>query len=215
VNHSFFSNPNCYSSEGNLTCGTTTGIQREDSLDGDVHSGGVEGLEHDLGHLLTVSLGVERRLGEEDGVLLGSHTELVVEGVMPDLLHVIPVADDTVLDGVLEGQDTPLGLGFVADVGVLLTHPDHDTGVARAPHDTGEDGPRGVISSEPSLRTQHILLMSTIRQLPRAVEIADRISWLTLTIPVPLSQTRGWMSSASAIFYLQQSSHDDTCVKFK
>jgi len=47
-------------------------------------------LEHDLGHLLTVGLGVEGSLGEEDGVLLGSNAKLVVEGVVPDLLHVVP-----------------------------------------------------------------------------------------------------------------------------
>merc|ERR1719225_751737 len=33
---------------------TAKGIEGEDSLDGDVHGGHVEGLEHDLGHLLTV-----------------------------------------------------------------------------------------------------------------------------------------------------------------
>jgi hypothetical protein len=36
--------------------------------------GRVEGLEHDLGHLLAVDLGVERRLGEEDRVLLSGTT---------------------------------------------------------------------------------------------------------------------------------------------
>merc|ERR1712094_33357 len=41
------------------TGGTARGIEGENSLDGDVHGGHVEGLEHDLGHLLTVSLGVE------------------------------------------------------------------------------------------------------------------------------------------------------------
>merc|ERR1719397_1149934 len=41
------------------TSGTARGIEGEDSLDGDIHGGHVEGLEHDLGHLLTVSLGVE------------------------------------------------------------------------------------------------------------------------------------------------------------
>merc|ERR1739844_503178 len=41
------------------TSGTTRGIQGEDSLDGNIHGGHVEGLEHDLGHLFTVSLGVE------------------------------------------------------------------------------------------------------------------------------------------------------------
>merc|ERR1719295_878501 len=66
-------------------------------------------------------------LGEEDGLLLGGNAELVVEGVVPDLLHVVPVGDDSVLNGVLQGEDTPLGLGLVTDVGVLLSHTDHDS----------------------------------------------------------------------------------------
>ena len=65
--------------------GTSRGIQREHSLDGHVHGRGVEGLEHDLGHLLTVGLGVEGSLSQKDRVLLWGHTQLVVEGVMPDL----------------------------------------------------------------------------------------------------------------------------------
>ena len=65
--------------------GTSGGVQRQNGLDGHVHGGGVEGLEHDLGHLLPVGLGVERGLGQQHGVLLGGHTQLVVEGVMPDL----------------------------------------------------------------------------------------------------------------------------------
>merc|ERR1712142_980419 len=90
------------------TSGTARGIEGEDSLDGNIHSRHVEGLEHDLGHLLTVSLGVEGSLSEEDGLFLRGNTELIVEGVMPDLLHVIPVCDDSVLNGVLEGEDTSL-----------------------------------------------------------------------------------------------------------
>merc|ERR1712022_53307 len=60
--------------------GAARGVQREHGLDGDVHGRDVEGLEHDLRHLLAVGLRVERRLGEEDGVLLGGDAELVVEG---------------------------------------------------------------------------------------------------------------------------------------
>ena len=30
-------------------------------------------------------------------------TELVVEGMVPDLLHIVPVCDDTVFDWVFEG----------------------------------------------------------------------------------------------------------------
>jgi len=135
----------------NDTGGTTRGVQGEDSLDGDVHGGHVEGLEHDLGHLLTVSLGVEGSLSQEDGLLLRGNTELVVEGVVPDLLHVVPVGDDSVLNGVLQGEDTPLGLGLVTDVGVLLSHADHDTLVAGTSNDGGEDGPGGVVSGEAGL----------------------------------------------------------------
>ncbi len=88
----------------------------KDGLDGDVEGGCVEGLEDDLGHLLTIGLGVDGSFGEEDGVLLGSNTELVVEGVMPDLLHVIPVGDDTVLDGISQGQDTTLRLCLITNI---------------------------------------------------------------------------------------------------
>merc|ERR1719431_909180 len=77
------------------TSGTARGIEGEDSLDGNIHSGHVEGLEHDLRHLLTVSLGVERSLSEEDGLFLRGNTEFIVEGVVPDLLHIIPVGDDS------------------------------------------------------------------------------------------------------------------------
>merc|ERR1711931_129792 len=133
------------------TGGTARGVQGEDSLDGDVHGGHVEGLEHDLSHLFPVGLGVEGSLSQEDGLLLRGNTELVVEGVVPDLLHVVPVGDDAVLNGVLQGEDTPLGLGLVTDVGVLLSHTDHDSLVAGTSNDGGEDSPGGVVSGKAGL----------------------------------------------------------------
>merc|ERR1719516_840601 len=97
------------------TSGTARGVEGEDSLDGDIHGGHVEGLEHNLGHLLTVSLGVEGSLSEEDRLLLRCNTELIVEGVVPDLLHVIPISDDSMLNRVLEGKDTSLRLGLISN----------------------------------------------------------------------------------------------------
>merc|ERR1712152_98322 len=132
------------------TSGTSGGVEGEDSLDGNIHSGHVEGLEHDLGHLLTVSLGVEGSLSEEDRLLLRGNTELIVEGVVPDLLHVIPVGDDSVLNGVLEGKDTSLGLGLISNIGILLSHTDHHTLVARTANNGGEDSSGSVISSKSS-----------------------------------------------------------------
>merc|ERR1719206_1287621 len=133
------------------TSGTARGIEGEDSLDGDIHGGHVEGLEHDLGHLLTVSLGVDGSLSEEDGLFLGGNTELIVEGVVPDLLPVIPVGDDSVLNGVLEGEDTSLGLGLISNIGILLSHTNHHTLVARTANNGGEDSSGSIISGKSSL----------------------------------------------------------------
>merc|ERR1712174_85937 len=133
------------------TSGTARGIEGEDSLDGNIHSGHVEGLEHDLGHLLTVSLGVEGSLSEEDGLLLRGNTEFIVEGVVPDLLHIIPVGDDSVLNGVLQGEDTSLGLSLISNIGILLSHTDHDTLVAGTSNNGEEDSSGSVISSKSSL----------------------------------------------------------------
>merc|ERR1719440_1280715 len=46
------------------TSGTTRGIEGKDSLDGHIHGGHVEGLEHDLSHLLPVGLGVKGGFGQ-------------------------------------------------------------------------------------------------------------------------------------------------------
>ena len=69
----------------NDTGGTSRGVEGEHGLDGNVHGWGVEGLEHDLCHLLTVGFGVEGSLSQQHRVLLWGNTKLVVESVMPDL----------------------------------------------------------------------------------------------------------------------------------
>merc|ERR1712099_31759 len=128
------------------TGGTPGGIEGEDGLDGNIHGGHVEGLEHDLSHLLTVSLGVKRSLSQEDGLFLWGNTEFIVESVMPDLLHVIPVGDDTVFNWVFEGEDTSLGLGFISNIGVFLTHTNHYTLMAGTTNDRWKDSSGSIIS---------------------------------------------------------------------
>ena len=39
----------------------------------------------------------------------------MVKGVAPDLLHVVPILDDSVLDRVVDGTDSTLLLGLVSD----------------------------------------------------------------------------------------------------
>merc|ERR1712086_347284 len=137
------------------TSGTARGVQGEHGLDVDVVATHVEGLEHDLGHALTVVLGVHRSLGEQDtaAVLIGlvvvtdDHTELIVESVAPHLLHVVPVLDDTVLERVLEDEDTALLLGLLTDVVVLVGPMEHRLvlGVADA---RGEGNLGGVLPGQ-------------------------------------------------------------------
>ena len=84
-------------------------------------------------------------------MLLRGDAELVVEGVVPDLLHVVPVGDDAVLDGVAEGEDAALALRLVADVRILLAHAHHHALVTGATDDGGKDGARGVVTGETGL----------------------------------------------------------------
>ena len=105
------------------TSGSSRGIEREHCLDGNVHGRGVEGFEHDLGHLFSVGLWVHWSFSEKDWVFFWSNSELIVEGVMPDLLeikqifkkrlkeylfHIIPVSNDTVLNRIFQSKDSSL-----------------------------------------------------------------------------------------------------------
>ena len=109
----------------NETGGTAVGVKGHDSLDGNVKTIAVKLLEHDLGHLFSICLGVTRSLSQKDVVLGGIATELVVESVLPDLVHVVPVGNNTRLDGVVELEDTSHLLGFVTNVFRLLINTDH------------------------------------------------------------------------------------------
>ena len=48
-----------------------------------------------------LALGVQRSFHKQNGVLFRRNPECVVECVMPDFLHVVPIRDDVVLDGQL------------------------------------------------------------------------------------------------------------------
>ena len=64
--------------------GATRSIQRQCGLDGNVQGWSVEGLEHDLGHRLSVGFGTMASLSQEHTIVLRRHTQLTV-GVVPDL----------------------------------------------------------------------------------------------------------------------------------
>uniref|UniRef100_A0A2P2MF41 Actin n=1 Tax=Rhizophora mucronata TaxID=61149 RepID=A0A2P2MF41_RHIMU len=133
------------------TCRSTTGIQGENSLDGNIHCWHIEGLKHDLSHLLPVCLRVKGGLSQKHWMFLRSNTKLIIECVMPDLFHVIPIANYTMFNGVFQTQNTSLRLCFITYIGILLTHSNHYPSVSRSAHNTGEHCSRSIITSKSSL----------------------------------------------------------------
>ena len=101
-------------------------IQRKHRLDRNVHPLKPVLLEHNLCHALPVRLGVHRGLGEEDLATAGVDVQLLVERVVPEDLHVVPVAHDAMLHRMGDLEVVPVLLRFVADHEVF----DHGGGLA-------------------------------------------------------------------------------------
>jgi hypothetical protein len=83
-------------------------------------------------------------------VFFWSHTKLIVEGVMPDLLHIVPVGHDTMLDRVLQRQNTTLRLSLISDIRILLVHTNHDSWVFWSTNNGWKHGTRSIITGETS-----------------------------------------------------------------
>merc|ERR1712007_196310 len=84
-------------------------------------------------------------------MLFGRHPQFVIERMMPDLFHVIPIRHNTVLDRILQRENTALALSLITHVTVLLIHSYHNTWHLRATNNGREDGSRGIISSKSCL----------------------------------------------------------------
>lgn len=90
------------------TAGQLARVQTENRLRRDVHAGSVERLEEDLCRVFTILLRmtgnddthrrVVERLRDQKVVLLRIAAKLLVQRVVEDLLHAVPVLDDPVLD---------------------------------------------------------------------------------------------------------------------
>ena len=70
---------------------------------------------------------------------------------MPDLFHIAPVGDDASFDGIRESESVSFGIGFVADVGIFLSHAHHDTLVAGSTNDRWKHRTGRIITGETRL----------------------------------------------------------------
>lgn len=56
----------------------------------------------------------------------GSDSKFVVKTVVPNFGHIVPVINDTVLDGVVQLENTFFGSGLFSNINIFIVHPDHD-----------------------------------------------------------------------------------------
>lgn len=80
-----------------------------------------------LCHFLSVGLRVQRSFCKQYWMFFRGNTKLIVESMMPNFLHIIPVGDNSMFNWILQGQDTSLALGFISHITVFLSHTNHDT----------------------------------------------------------------------------------------
>ena len=78
-----------------------------------------------LRHHLAIGPWVEGRFREEYGLILRVDSQLAVVGVAPDPLHVVPVGDDSVLNGVPQAENAANTLGVVTHIVVLFSCSNH------------------------------------------------------------------------------------------
>jgi len=84
-------------------------------------------------------------------VLFGGNSKLVVESVVPNLLHVVPICYNSMFNWLLHAEHTTLLLSLGAYVDFLLVETNHDSGDLWPSYDGAEDGARSIISSKTSL----------------------------------------------------------------
>ena len=111
---------NTIASVENNTGGKAGGVERRNGLDTNIGGGNIESFELVLDHLFTVGLRVHWCLGEKRWVLSLINMQFVVEGVVSDLFHIVPVGSDTMFDWILEDEDTGFGAGFITNICVLV-----------------------------------------------------------------------------------------------
>lgn len=97
----------------------TLGIQRQYSLDSNIHATKSILFEHDLTHPLPVYFRIHRWLCQQDLATRGVDLQFLIERVIPEMVHVLPVSDDTVFHGLSNLQVVAVFSGFVTDHDIL------------------------------------------------------------------------------------------------
>ena len=97
----------------------TLRIERQNGLDRDIHSTESILREHDLAHPLSVHLWVHGWFRQQHFTTSRVNAQFLRESVVPEMLHVLPVAHDTVLHRLGDLEVVAVLCGLVSDHHVL------------------------------------------------------------------------------------------------
>jgi len=104
-------------------------------------------------------------------MLVRHDTQLIEKSVVPNLFHVIPIIDNSVLNRILEQQNTSLGHGVVTHVRVSLSSTNHHTLLLWPPNDTGKNDLWRLIIGEASLDTSRTIIYNDGSAARRGAEL--------------------------------------------
>ena len=80
-------------------------------------------------------------------------SELIGEDIVPDFLHVVPVLDNTLLDGFINLENTSLLQGLISKESFNLLRSHEDTTIRGFTDNCGNDSSWDVLTSETSLHS--------------------------------------------------------------
>lgn len=103
----------------------TTSIQAEHGLLLEENLRRAKFLEENVCCLDPIAVWIEWWLCQKNGMLLGRDLELI-EDVSPQLLHVVPVLNNSVLNWIVELEDSSVFVSCITNECVLLVLSDHD-----------------------------------------------------------------------------------------
>jgi len=72
-------------------------------------------------------------------VLFRTDTKFTIESVVPHLLHIVPVDNDTVLNWLFDFQNAALSLGLLTNIDLSLVEANHDAWDLWTAHNSAED----------------------------------------------------------------------------
>jgi hypothetical protein len=96
-------------------------------------------------------------------VLFGGDSELVVESVVPNFLHIVPISYNTMFDGLLHAEHTTLLLSFTSYIDLLLVETNHDTRDLWPSYYGTKDRARSIVSCETSLAHSRAIINNDSR----------------------------------------------------